>query len=213
MCEVYMKVTSKERLLLLSMVLGDGSINKNGYFSVRHCLAQEEYIKWKYCLLSGSIKLSEIYYVSNNGYGSFEFRTKVYKFIKRYRNIIYSNGGKKLSHLRFLNKLEPLHLAIWYMDDGSLTQKKRNGLIHANELYINTYISKDENQLLIDYFKEKWSIYFHQSKNKGKYRLRCSTREARKFLKIVEPYVSQVKCMKHKLAVKGGINFTSGFPE
>ena len=40
------------------------------------------------------------------------------------------------------------------MDDGGLSQKKRNGVIYANELMLNTGLQKDDNQIIIDYFKE-----------------------------------------------------------
>lgn len=75
------------------------------------------------------------------------------------------------------------------MDDGGLSQKKRNGKVHANDLILNTHLSKEENQVIIDYFKEEWDIHFTQIKNKNRYRLRCGTREARKFISIVEPYI------------------------
>lgn len=38
------------------------------------------------------------------------------------------------------------------MDDGCLFAKKRNGKIHAWELYLNTYLTDEKNQIIIDYF-------------------------------------------------------------
>ena len=48
-----------------------------------------------------------------------------------------------------LNRLNALGIAIWYMDDGGLSQKKRNGVVHANELMLNTGLSKENNQIII----------------------------------------------------------------
>lgn len=197
-----MKITSEQRMTILSMVLGDGSLNSNGYFVVRHGLKQKEYLEWKYSLLKKIFKLSDIYYHENNGYGSYEFRTKSYRFLKLYRKIFYGTGRKNTAKRKFLNKLTPQSLAIWYMDDGSLIQKKKDGRVHANELYINTYVSEEENQIYIDYFKEVWDVQFSNALDKGKYRLRCGTKEARKFIEIVKPYVSQVQCMVYKLNVR-----------
>lgn len=183
------------------MSLGDGYLhNKNGLLSIRHCLKQKDYLEWKRSLLSPSIKCTELYRVDNNGYGAYELRTKSYKFIKLYRKILYKKG--KFLSRKVLDTLTPLGLAIWYMDDGGLSQKKRDGKIVANELMMNTHTSKENNQILIDYFKEVWDISFTQVKNRGLYRLRCGTKEARKFIGIVKPYVSQVKSMEHKLKVK-----------
>lgn len=201
--EIVIKTSKEIRYLLLSMLLGDGTLNAKGYVSIRHCVAQKDYIEWKMNLLKNKIRTTDCYYVDNNGYGAFELRTKVYKFLKQYRKIIYRSGKKDIADRRILNKINPLGLAIWYMDDGGLSQKKdRQGNITANELMINTHLSKSDNQVIIDYFKEVWDISFTQVKNRGWYRLRCGTKEARKFIKIVEPYVSEVPSMAHKLKLK-----------
>lgn len=196
-----MKITKEKRQLLLSMAIGDGYLNNNGYLSIRHCVKQKDYLEWKMRLLKPSINTTDVYYVKNNGYGAYEFRTYTHKFIKMYRKVLYPQGKKKISR-KILNKLTPLGLSIWYMDDGGLSQKKRKGEVYANELVLNTHISKEDNQIIIDYFKDVWDINFTQVKNRGLYRLRCGTKEARKFIEIVKPYVSKVKSMEHKLKVK-----------
>ena len=87
------------------------------------------------------------------------------------------------------------------MDDGGLSQKKRNGAVYANELMLNTCTTRSNNDVLIKYFLEVWDIKFTQVLNRGHYRLRCGTKEARKFIALVKPYVSEVASMQHKLNV------------
>lgn len=200
--EIEMKTSKETRNLLLAMILGDGTLNSKGYFSMRHCLAQEDYINWKRDLLKKDFRVTDCYYVSNRGYGSYEMRTMTYKCLKHYRKVIYKSGKKDIANRRLLEKLTPLGLAIWYMDDGGLSQKKRDGIIVANELMLNTHLSKEDNQVIIDYFKGVWDIRFTQVLNRGLYRLRCGTKEARKFIEIVKPYVSQVPSMAHKMKLK-----------
>ena len=197
-----MKTSKESRDLVLLMCLGDGTLNSRGYLSMRHCLAQEDYLRWKRDLLKSNLQMSDCYYVDNNGYGSYELRTKTYKFIKTYRRFLYPSGRKKIDNRKLLEKLTPLGLAIWYMDDGGLSQKKRDGKVYANELMINTHLSKEENQVIIDYFQDVWGISFSQVRNRGLYRLRCGTKQARRFIDIVKPYVSQVTSMAHKLKLK-----------
>lgn len=197
-----MKTSKESRDLVLFMCLGDGTLNSRGYLSMRHCLAQEDYLHWKRDLLKSNLQMSDCYYVDNNGYGSYELRTKTYKFIKTYRRFLYPSGRKKIDNRKLLEKLTPLGLAIWYMDDGGLSQKKRDGKVYANELMINTHLSKEENQVIIDYFQDVWGISFSQVRNRGLYRLRCGTKQARRFIDIVKPYVSQVTSMAHKLKLK-----------
>jgi hypothetical protein len=196
-----MKITRESRDLVLFMSLGDGTINQNGYLSMRHCVAQKEYLEWKSrILIKNGINTTGLYPVSNNGYGAFEVRTYSHDFCKIYRNILY-RPSKTIANITILKKLTPLGLAIWYMDDGGLSQKRHKITKEpiANELFINTHLRKEENQVIIDYFNQYWSIKFSQCKNRGKYRLRCGTKEARKFIDIIYPYIKDLKCMVHKI--------------
>ena len=198
------KLNKDARDLILSMAFGDGSINKySGYLVVRHSVKQKEYIEWKLNLLrSYGIRTTDIYYVSNNGYGAYEFRTRTYDFIKEMRNYLYT-PYKDIANLKHLNRIDELGLCIWYFDDGGLAQvKDKNGNIKSNTLMLNTMLTKDENQIIIDWFWNRWGIKFRQNKNHGKYRLECGTKEARKFIELIKPYSKQVPSMAYKLNVK-----------
>ena len=92
--------------------------------------------------------------VNNTNYVAYYASTKVYNFSKLYRKILYT--PIKSYPLKQLLKLTPLHIAIWYMDDGSLqTLKNKDGYIRGNTLTLHTNISKEENQVIIDYFQNK----------------------------------------------------------
>ena len=69
-------------------------------------------------------------------------------FMKMFRRILYK-PNKRIAQRKLLNRLTPLGLAIWYMDDGGLSQKKRNGVIYANELMLNTWLQKTTTKLLL----------------------------------------------------------------
>jgi len=197
-----MKKNKVYRNALIAVTIGDGHIDKNGYGLICHSKAQKEYLEWKHSYLKSiGVKVLPIRYRDNNGYGAYLFGISTCRFTKLLRRIMYTPTKNYYSR-KLLNRLEAIHIAIWYMDDGGLSQKKRNGKVYANELTLNTYTSKENNQILIDYFKDVWNINFNQYRNKGKYRLSCSTKEARKFISIVYPYVSKIECMKHKLNVK-----------
>lgn len=192
-----MKLTRKSRTIALGMAIGDGTINKNGYLAIRHSEEQKEYLEWKRLLLKkNGFNCSEIYYHNNNNYGAYEFRTMNNKAFLSLRKALYKNS-KKILTLKTLNRLTPLEIAIWYMDDGSISTDSRRSV-----LTISTCITKEENQIIIDYFKEKWGIAFGQRKMKNSYALICGTKEARKFVELVKPYVNEVECMKYKLNVK-----------
>lgn len=197
------KIKKDSRILFYSMILGDGHLDKYGQLNLRHGIKQREYLEWKKKLLNRSgIHTGEIIEFISNGHPQVRCSTKVYNFSKLYRRILY-RPKKTLGIRKLLNFLSPINIAIWYMDDGSLTTlKNKDGYIRGNCLRIHTNVTKEENQILIDYFKEKFGINFNQNKKNSFYELVCGTREARKFINIIRPFVEQVECMKHKLNLK-----------
>ena len=185
-----------KRAILLGMAIGDGYItNSKNYKAlvIRHSKKQESYLLFKKQLLENIFKDRVISARSvQNGIQIAIGNNKIFSI---YRKWLYPNGIKYIPNV--LKYLDLQSVAIWYMDDGSLTAKKRNGKIHGYELTLNTYVSKEENQLIINWFKEKYSICFTQTKGKGKYRLRMGTKEARKFIFLVQPYI--YKTMSYKI--------------
>ena len=187
---------------LLSMALGDGYINSAGYLVIRHSVRQKEYLQWKVNLLkSAGIKTTDVYDVNNNNYPGVEARTYNHDFIKVCRKILYK-PSKRIAQRKVLDNLSALGIAIWYMDDGGLSIRRKNGKISSFQIMLNTCLSKEENDIIIQYFKERWNVSFYSCKNKGRYRLVCGTREGRKFLNIVAPFVQQVPCMLYKILVQ-----------
>lgn len=198
-------MNKNKKSILIAMSIGDGCISKDPnskscYLSIVHSTKQEEWIKWKYDTLMSLLggHYPKMTYFNNGGYPGIRF-VKTSNYFRILRSWLYKNNKKHISRY-LLNKLDAEGIAIWYMDDGNLSAKKYNGKIHAYELYLNTHISQQDNQIIIDYFKEVWDIQFHQVKNKGHYRLRMSTREIRKFLPIISKYI--IPSMQYKIQMQ-----------
>jgi hypothetical protein len=201
-------MTREDKALLIGLVIGDGSLNvrrdkrwENSFHSqlnFTHSAKQRQYVEWKSKLLQTIFggKAPKVTDINNNGYPGVRMSksNKYFRVLKRY---LYADN-KKTIPLKALNRLTPKALAIWWMDDGCLYEKKRNGKTHAWELYLNTYLTDSENLVIIDYFKNKWDISWKLNRDKGKSRLRCSTVEGRKFLDIVRKHVLEVPCMAYK---------------
>lgn len=194
------KKTKQSRVLFLGMVLGDGHLDKYGQLNIQHSEKQIDYLIWKHKLLrKHGISCTEIKPIISNGFLAYKFSTRVYDFAKMFRNVLYK-PKKTLGILKQLNKLSALELAIWYMDDGSLTKlKNKDGYVRGCTLRLHTNVSKEENQVIIDFFKKKWNVSFTQNKKGNFYELVMHTKEARKFIQIVEPYVRRVPCMHYKI--------------
>lgn len=86
--------------------------------------------------------------------------------------------------------------AILYMDDGSLTAKKSNGIIHAYELVISLYCTKEECERFIEKLNE-YGLKFTLKFNKSLYSIRCGTKSARKFIELIKPYCPNLECFKN----------------
>lgn len=199
------KFNKESRNLMIAMLLGDGSINQVYGFRMTHCGKQVEYLKWKINLLNkhGIKNCGLKSYVSTKGYKVGETyyytRAHVTNFAKVLRRVFYKGLKKKISNRQMLNRLDAQGLAIWFMDDGCLQNQRGNSIT----LRIATCLSKEDNQILIDYFKEVWNLRFYTfSEGRGTYSLMCSTETAVRFIDIIAPYVMEIPAMVYKISYK-----------
>lgn len=199
-----MKFNKQSRILLLSMTLGDGHVDKYGQLNLLHSDKQLEYLKWKKELLykAGITTCGIKKKVNNKKYIAYYCSTKVYTFNKVLRRIMYKSR-KCLGNMKLLNKLKALHIAIWYMDDGSISSpKKDDGSLRASNLFLHTNVPLEENLIICEYFLKSWGIKFKPIKKGNYYIIYTSTKGARQFIDIVKPYVNEIPCMRYKLIVK-----------
>lgn len=120
--------------------------------------------------------------------------------IKALRRTIYI--PKKTITRRLLNWLNPLGIAIWYMDDGCInvnTSKQRSSIQHT--IKIATCVDEPTINIIIQYFLEVWNIKFRPFKEgKGTFSIASSTEEdCKKFIEIVKPYIEQVPSLLYKI--------------
>src|SRR5699024_917839 len=101
-------------------------------------------------------KRPKVSFINNNGFPAYSIR-KVNSYFRNLHSWMYVNKKKIISR-KILDMLTIKGIALWYMDDGNLSAKKRNGKIHAYELFINTHEDRPTNQIIIDYFKEVHGI-------------------------------------------------------
>lgn len=199
------KFTKKSRNLILAMLLGDGTISNNNVFKLSHGYKQKEYLEWKINLLNeNGIKNNGLKeYTSTCGYNSgslvYYSQMSIIPFIKVLRRIIYK-PKKNYANRKLLNRLNSLGLAIWYMDDGHINIRKTGNKIHGFYIKIATCLTKENNQIIIDYFKEIWNISFYQFKEgKETYSLCCGTQEGVKFIEIVKKHIESCPSMIYKI--------------
>jgi hypothetical protein len=217
-------MTKNEKQFVVACAIGDGCINKrfvSGYpcyrFLMKHSEKQKDYFLYKAYQLDRIIgkprkKVFTIYKNSGRSkINAYQFEKNSNKHLKPIYNLLYRNGKKTYSK-QLLNMLTPEGLAIWWMDDGSLTNYKyrnKEGILKYTKATgtLNTYISYEENEVIQKYFLDTWDVKFRIHKDtsdSGKvfYRLSASTKELRKLFKIITPYIH--KSMKYKVTLKTG---------
>jgi recombination protein RecA len=187
--------------LLLGGMLGDGSIKQDGRMSAwyreEHAQGQKAYARWK-AKAFGSLcrKASD----NGHGYGFstvalYEFaelRAKFYPLNKRYKHVTTA----------LLQQLNPLSLAVWYMDDGTNDRGNRAGkrkTIHLHRL------TEEECRAFESVFAAKFGLACAIRFNpKGAAsRISFYGSEADKFEDIIRPYCH--RSMAYKLTRHGGI--------
>lgn len=204
------------RSFIIGSYLGDGTIpksrskNSNCYLQIQHSEKQFEYLKWKSELLGdfGKEPILVKRTLKNKPYTYAMLTTKVHPFCTRLRKLYVGDQiQKKTINNSVISYLDELGLAIWYMDDGNLSYRKKKRKDGSTYKYIGGVklctcsFSIDECNLLIDLLKRKWNLESKIYLTKGKYPIIwLNSTNTKKFIKIIEQFVPD--CMKYKIDIK-----------
>lgn len=207
----------EDRGALVGMVLGDGCLNvarrksKDGYtferreLRILHGPQQKDYCEHKAArvrqILGG--KFNVLPYKNGPGgrYKSYGF-TSTNKYYKTLKGMMYRNGIKTYTR-HILDMLTPEGIAFWYMDDGSArTNTNIDGYISSVATEISTQCSKEDAQIIQEYFDSVHGIHFKVRCNpkcsEGKqFFIQANTAESRNFIRLIEPYI--IDSMKYKM--------------
>jgi hypothetical protein len=176
--------------LVIGSILGDGYLNPRGNITIEHCFAQREYVEWKHKMfrnLGALAKTSKISTVVRNDSRT-QKQTKSCRFFtsgiyKRERALFYPSG-KKVIPAQLPQIIDPLALAIWFMDDGG--RGSNTAIIDV------TAFTNDERIFLRDdVFKGVYNLKTSLHKHGGKAMKIYIRRESGDaFYDIVKPYMA-----------------------
>lgn len=174
-------ITHRQLEILLGSLLGDAYIHPRGQIQIAHSKKQRRYVVWKYS------ELESLAYGQPTEAKHFDPRYKKHyyqsrfwlrQFFRPWRKIFYPDG-KKVFPTEFAEKLTPLSLAVWYMDDGNYSEG-RNVKIATDGFDLK---SREDIQ---DMLSNKFNIKSTLHKN-GK--LRISNSSLSEFFNLVAPFV------------------------
>ena len=211
-----MNITKKDEAILIGLTLGDGYLSKENKLRIIHCLSQKEYCTHKAKLLHSVVGGKDItVHESVHSYVYWEGNEKIKKIkptvwiqkgsksFEYLRKLIYPNGKKYISK-DLLERLDIISIVLWWLDDGNVCIAKSGSGSYCASLRWNTFVSEEEAKVIVDYFKDKWSVTWHyrlgDSRTPDKYNLYCGKTEGEKFLQLIRDYVNtNIPSMSYKV--------------
>ena len=193
-----LKVSKRQKDIIVGLLLGDGHLEKQGEFSrlkIEYSLSSKEYVQWLYEELKPFVLSPPKEKRSSNYY----FQTLSVRNLKFFRDQFYDERGKKRIPKIIGKMLNPLSVAVWFMDDGSIKSAKHRGY----NLHTLDFKRKDL-KLLLKVLKERYGIdariHLQGKYTKDRWRIYIPGSSADSFEKIISPYL--LPSFRYKLANK-----------
>jgi len=185
-------LTQLQKSFVIGTLLGDGYIRqakgrKDAFLEVNHSISQKKYVEWKYSVLKNLTRSGPKSRKGNGKRIAYRFFTKQHPEFTKMMDLFYKNKKKCIPNLI----LDPMMLAVWFMDDGS-----RCG---SENVYLNTQqFSKNDQYKLLESLKE---IGLDGALNKDKqyFRIRFKTSSIPKLFRIIVKYI--IPSMKYKIGL------------
>lgn len=197
-CVTTMKITDKKQLvkLLSYLVMGDGSIHKNGgsknnVFSFSQVEDHKEFVDWAASVATnitgGNTYLQERDPPRRNVY---KFQTRSHPFFNTLRDRIYIGNYKSIDP-HALKLLDFEALSILYMSDGSLGRYVNpTGAVSYTTTLNLCRLSYGDLFLLKKALKERLDLEWNIVKTNRKYfTLRIRAKDHNKFMDGVSPFI------------------------
>lgn len=189
------ELTQVQKEVLFGSLLGDANlrianngINPSG--QIEHCARQKDYLEYKRNFLSTLCsKINENKRFDRRfkqqEYFSYSFRIKSNPCLHEFYNMFYKNGKKILPE--DLSLLNPLALAIWFMDDGSRCD-------NTYKLATQSF-SEEENARLCEYLYNRYSLELTHYKTSNILYIRANS--SKLFTYLIQDYICDN--MKYKI--------------
>lgn len=186
-------LTKFERSIIIGSLLGDGYMRiipgrADAFLEINHSIKAKEYVDYKFEKLKRICESAPKKRSTNEGRIAYRFFTKQNKYLTILYEMFYKNKQKIIPKNL---ELDPVSIAIWYMDDGSKSRDR--------DIYLNTQqFSLLEQNRLVDYLR-KFGIKARLNKDKKYYRIRILKESIGEFMKIISPYI--IPSMQYKLVM------------
>ena len=185
-------LTQLQRSVIIGCILGDGYLRKmpgrkDAFLEVNHPIRAKEYVDWKYEILQEICASKPKKRRIDEKRIAYRFFTRQHPELTALYEKFYQNG-KKVVPAGI--KLDPVILAVWFMDDGSKTKKK--------DVYLNCQQFDFRSQRRLLHALRMMGVRARMNKDKKYYRIRIYKGSIPRFLDLIESYV--IPSMRYKIA-------------
>ncbi len=179
-----------QRSVVLGSLLGDGYLRilkgrNNAFLEINHAYSQKEYVDWKYGMLKSIVKSAPKSRKNNGSRIAYRFFTRQNSALTQLHSQFYPSGKKIVPQI----ELDPLSLAVWYMDDGSQCR--------SSDVYLNTQQFDIESQKCLLNALSQIGLNGRLNKDKSYYRIRLLKSSLEHLKNLVRQHI--IPSMRYKL--------------
>ncbi len=184
-------LTQLQRSIIIGSLLGDGYLRivqgrRNAFLEINHSFSQKEYVDWMYFMLKNICKSGPKMRKGNGDRIAYRFTTRQMPELTSLYRDFYISGKKRVPDAIQLN---PIMLAVWYMDDGSKCSE--------DNVYINTQQFSLNDQEKCRNILYSLGLETTLNKDKKYWRIRLKKSSLSGFWNIITPYI--IPSMSYKL--------------
>ena len=183
-----------QKSVIIGTMLGDGYIRivpgrQHAFLEINHSLSQREYVMWKYDVLKG-IRAGVPKVRNGNGKRvAIRFYTRQSSELTQIHLLFYNNKTKVIP---VDLKLDPVVLAVWFMDDGSRCRE--------SDVYLNTQQFDIKSQLFLIQALKKLGLEATLNRDKEYQRIRFLKKSIPKLFALIKPYI--IPSMHYKIGLE-----------
>ena len=184
-------LTQLQKSLIVGSILGDGYMRivpgrKDAFLEVNHSYQAKEYVDWKYSMLKDIAGSQPKIRKGNGKRIAYRFYTRQHPEITELSRRFYQDGKKIIPPCL---ALDPIVLAVWFMDDGSRCR--------GSDVYLNTQqFSCEDQQRLIENLQQL-GVEARMNKDKTYQRLRILKSSLPKFRSLIRDHI--ISSMQYKI--------------
>lgn len=185
--------------VLIGLMLGDGSLEFNGYkgtrLQVKQSEEKREYVFWLYDQFTDITKTPPQQRMDTR---QWYFGTRFYENLEELRKQFYKDRKKVLPKDIADLIRSPLTLAVWFMDDGRLDYRAKSH--YAYHISTDSFTESEVQQLqhiLLERFGIVTKTYLSLCRGKRYPKLYIGKEGRDRFTELVAPYI--LPCFRYKL--------------